>query len=111
MILSNEDKKVVVFIDGSPFKQLSLSDMLTSLPQLEKGSIVDIVAPASACDRSELKKAIAFVKDLGLEPRVSPKIFHGQTKIVAATDEQRFEQLKKALLAKDSSAIWCIRGG
>jgi muramoyltetrapeptide carboxypeptidase len=85
--------------------------MLASLPHLEEGSIVDIVAPASACERSELKGAIQFVKSLGLKARVSPKIFHGQTRILAATDEERFGQLKAALLAKDSAAIWCIRGG
>lgn len=88
-----------------------MGSMLTSLPYLEKGSIVDIVAPASACSRDELKKAIRFVEDLGLRARVSSKIFHGQTPIVAATDEERFSQLKRALLAKDSAAIWCIRGG
>jgi muramoyltetrapeptide carboxypeptidase len=84
--------------------------MLTSLPHLEEGSIVDIIAPASSCDRRELKQAIAFVKKLGLRPRVNPKIF-GKTHIFAATDEERFRQLKAALVAKDSSAIWCIRGG
>jgi muramoyltetrapeptide carboxypeptidase len=85
--------------------------MLTSLPHLEKGSIVDIIAPASSCTRDELNKAIRFVKGLGLKPRVSPRIFHGQTPIVAATDHERFSQLKAALLAKDSDVIWCIRGG
>lgn len=85
--------------------------MLSPLPHLEEGSIVDIIAPASACEPSELKKAVRFLKGLGLKPRVSPKIFHGKTPILAATDEERFRQLKAALLAKDSQAIWCIRGG
>lgn len=85
--------------------------MLASLPHLEEGSIVDIIAPASACEMSELKSAVKFVKSLGLRPRVSAKIFHGKTPILAATDEERFGQLKAALLAKDSQAIWCIRGG
>jgi muramoyltetrapeptide carboxypeptidase len=85
--------------------------MLAPLPHLKEGSIVDIVAPASACTVGELNKAIRFVKALGLKPRVSAKIFHGKTQIVAATDQERFGQLKKALLAKDSDAVWCIRGG
>jgi muramoyltetrapeptide carboxypeptidase len=85
--------------------------MIASLPHLEKGSIVDIIAPASGCSRDELNKAILFVKELGLKPRVSPRIFKGKTSILAATDQERFSQLKTALLAKDSEAIWCIRGG
>jgi muramoyltetrapeptide carboxypeptidase len=84
--------------------------MIASFPRLEKGSIVDIIAPASSCARSELRQAIQFVRALGLRPRVSPKIF-GRVPIFAQTDDERFRQLKNALTASDSKLVWCIRGG
>jgi muramoyltetrapeptide carboxypeptidase len=41
---------------------------------------------------------------------MSAKIF-GRSKLFAQSDEERLKQLKAALLAKDSDAIWCARGG
>lgn len=79
-------------------------------PHLKHGSIVDVIAPASACSKNELQGGLRFLKQLGLRPRVSPKIFDGH-KIFASSDRERFAQLKKALLSSDSDAIWCIRGG
>ncbi len=84
--------------------------MLSLLPHLEEGSTVDIIAPASACPRRDLKLAVRFVKALGLKPRVSPRIF-GKTEIMANTDDERFKQLQRALWSTDSDAVWCIRGG
>lgn len=78
---------------------------------LKKGDIVDIVAPASACKLSELNGAIRFLKSKGLKPRVHRDIFMRKPTLFAQTDEVRFAQLKQALLAKDSKAVWCVRGG
>ena len=77
---------------------------------MKPGDIVDIVAPASLGTVTGLKRAIRFVKGLGLEPRVSGDIF-GKDLFCAQSDEERFGQLKKALYAKDSKAIWGLRGG
>ena len=36
------------------------------LPHLKTGDIVDVVAPASACSKSELKKGLAAIRALGI---------------------------------------------
>ncbi|MGE4132960.1 MAG: LD-carboxypeptidase [Bdellovibrionales bacterium] len=77
---------------------------------VKKGDIVDVVAPASACSRAELQAGIRFLKSLGLRPRVPHDIF-GKAPVVANTDAIRLKHLKRAIYAKDSSIIWCIRGG
>jgi muramoyltetrapeptide carboxypeptidase len=84
--------------------------MLPSLQLLEKGSLIDVIAPASACSRRELAGGVRYLEGLGFKVRVSEKIF-GKTKILANTDVERFRQLKAALTANDSAAIWCVRGG
>ena len=77
---------------------------------MEPGDIVDIVAPASSCTKNGLQKAIQFVKQLGLEPRVPHDIF-GNNPLCSHSDEYRFHHLKKAIQSKDSKAIWSLRGG
>lgn len=77
---------------------------------LAPGDVVDIVAPAWACSKAELRGAVAFVKSLGLIPRYDQKIF-GNSPLFAQTDAERLRQLSRALTAKDSRAVWCVRGG
>ncbi len=47
---------------------------------------------------------------MGLVPRVPDDILAGDL-IASAPEEVRFNQLKNALYAKDSKAIWCVKGG
>lgn len=77
---------------------------------LEPGDIIDIVAPASASAPSAAKQAIRFVERMGFEPRF-PEGLQAKDLLCSNTDERRFHFLKKALQAKDSKAIWCLRGG
>lgn len=77
---------------------------------LKPGDLVDIIAPASSCAPERLDGAIQFLIDWGLKPRVPRNIF-GRDVICANDDQSRLIQLKQALLAKDSAAIWCLRGG
>ncbi|MCB0408253.1 MAG: LD-carboxypeptidase, partial [Bdellovibrionales bacterium] len=77
---------------------------------LKKGDIVDLVAPGSACSQEELKKSVQKLKQMGYVPRV-PKSFFSGHQLFSNTDAKRFEVLKKALYAKDSQGIWCVRGG
>lgn len=78
---------------------------------LEPGDIVDFVAPGSACSSAELLGASRFIKSLGLRPRFSRDIFSEKSPLFSASDTTRFQHLKKALQAKDSRLIWCLRGG
>jgi muramoyltetrapeptide carboxypeptidase len=77
---------------------------------LKPGDIVEIIAPASSCAPERLSGAIQFLIDWGLKPRVPRNIF-GRDTICANDDASRLAQLKQALLAKDSAAVWCLRGG
>lgn len=78
---------------------------------LNPGDTIDLVAPGSACSHAELTGAAKFVKSLGLKPRYAKDIFARKSPILSSSDDRRFYFLKKALLAKDSTAIWCLRGG
>ena len=77
---------------------------------LVPGDVVDVVAPASKCPPHELQAGVRALESWGLKVRVSPQIF-GDNLLHAHSEKERWAQLKTALLAKDSSAIWCARGG
>jgi muramoyltetrapeptide carboxypeptidase len=78
---------------------------------LQPGDIVEVIAPAWKCKQEELEGAIEYVKELGLVPRVPPNLFDEREPVFSNTDKNRFDHLKRALLTKDSKAIWCLRGG
>lgn len=77
---------------------------------LQKGDVVDIVAPGSSCKMESLLKGLDVLRSWGLEPRL-PKDIFGADVICANSDDERFKQLKHALTNEDSTAVWCIRGG
>ncbi|MFN7730021.1 MAG: LD-carboxypeptidase [Bdellovibrio sp.] len=77
---------------------------------LKKGDLVDLVAPGYSAHEENLGKGILLLESWGLRVRrpqdlIVPFEFH------AHTDAKRFEFLDRALRAKDSSAVWCVRGG
>jgi muramoyltetrapeptide carboxypeptidase len=79
-------------------------------PLLAPGDIIDIVAPGFRCTQEQLDGGVAYLKKCGLVPRVPPNLF-GEDLLCSNNDEERFAQLRKALYARDSRAVWCVRGG
>jgi muramoyltetrapeptide carboxypeptidase len=79
-------------------------------PALKAGDIIEIVAPGFGCAPEIVTKSAEFVRSLGYVPRV-PQDILGEDTFSSNTDEYRFNHLKNALLAEDSRAIWCIKGG
>ncbi|HTY49384.1 MAG TPA: LD-carboxypeptidase [Steroidobacteraceae bacterium] len=79
-------------------------------PILRAGDIVDVVAPGFRCSDEHLERGVEFLRRLELVPRVPPDLF-GADLLCANTDAQRFAQLRRALWARDSRAVWCVRGG
>jgi len=77
---------------------------------LQAGVCVDIVAPASRCSQAELNAGIEVLRSWGLEPRVPIDVF-GDAPFTANTEALRWRQLRDALRAEDSAAVWCLRGG
>jgi muramoyltetrapeptide carboxypeptidase len=77
---------------------------------LRPGDVVDVVAPGFRCSDENLAKGVEFLRTLGLVPRVPDDLF-GEDLLCANSDDKRFTQLKKALFARDSRAVWCVRAG
>jgi muramoyltetrapeptide carboxypeptidase len=72
--------------------------------------LVDVIAPASSCPREILDESIKLLQTKGLSFSVPKNLFQ-PTPFFSNSDEERFEQLKEALLNEDSDFIWCVRGG
>lgn len=83
---------------------------MKKLKAVKKGDTVDIVAPSGYTDPQELARAALYLKSLGLYPRY-PKDILKKDLFFANTDKKRAEYLIQALQAKDSSLVWCLRGG
>ncbi len=77
---------------------------------LQKGDIVDVVAPGFPCSLENVQQGKAYLESLGLVPRI-PKDLLGDDLLCSNSDAVRWAHLKAALAAKDSAAIWCLRGG
>lgn len=77
---------------------------------LQRGDVIDLIAPASALSREDIVAVEHRLRDWGFVPRVDPNVL-GNDFLCANTDEQRFFQLKTALLNENSAAVWCLRGG
>ena len=79
-------------------------------PQLKSGDLVDIVAPGMKPESQVLKKLPEFLAKWELEVRI-PKDLLGNDLICANDRATRLVHFKKAVLARDSKMIWCLRGG
>jgi muramoyltetrapeptide carboxypeptidase len=77
---------------------------------LAPGDVVDVVAPGFRCTPEQLEGGIAFLNSHGLVPRVPVDLF-GEDLLCSNDDAHRYRQLRKALYARDSRAVWCVRGG
>jgi muramoyltetrapeptide carboxypeptidase len=84
---------------------------------LKEGDIIDIIAPSSGVPKDGLEESLYkiddFISSLNLRARIDFQniITPGVDPFSANSKKYRYEKLKEAILAKDSKAIWCIRGG
>ena len=78
---------------------------------LKSGDIVDVVAPGSGSQPENTQKALKYPSSLGLVPRLPEASFERTHPFHSNTDLERLNLLKKAFFSKDSSAVWCLRGG
>lgn len=77
---------------------------------LKMGDLIEIVAPASACPPEIIEKGVRWIEANGFRASV-PKDLLKPEIYLSNSDSYRFEHLKKALLSKETKAIWCVRGG
>ena len=83
---------------------------------INKGDIVDVISPATACTKEEITKIKNFIKKIGLTPRI---INEEKLTLKKATNHEfpsfdafdRFKQFKSSIENKESKIIWCARGG
>ncbi len=77
---------------------------------LKKGDIVDLIAPGYGIKPNEIQPCKEYIESLGLIARVSENLL-GDDPFSSHNEEERAKQLIHALLAEDSKAIWCLKGG
>ncbi|MBJ6368225.1 LD-carboxypeptidase [Snuella sp. CAU 1569] len=88
------------------------TNTLIQPPYLEAGDTVAIVAPSGILKNrtKEIEQAKNLLKSWGLHPIVGEHVFN-QANHFAGTDDERCEDLQKALDDPNIRAIWCARGG
>ncbi|WP_299095969.1 S66 peptidase family protein [Winogradskyella sp.] len=81
-------------------------------PYLKEGDTVAIVAPSGILKNREreVQQAVDLLKSWGLHATVGKHVF-SKANHFAGTDEERCEDLQKAMDDPTISAIWCARGG
>ncbi|MFH6767447.1 LD-carboxypeptidase [Gaetbulibacter aquiaggeris] len=81
-------------------------------PYLKTGDTVAIVAPSGILKNKteEIQKAKDLLKSWGLEVVIGKNVFN-QNNHFAGTDDERCEDVQKAMDNKSIKAIWCARGG
>jgi len=96
----------------SPNADFTMLDKLIQPPYLKAGDTVAIVAPSGLLKNrtKEIDQAQALLKSWGLNVMVGQHVFE-QAGHFAGTDEQRSDDLQKALDNPNIKAIWSARGG
>jgi len=83
---------------------------MKTLPILQPGDSVEIIAPASRCTDQQLAELRALLESWQLKCIVPHDIF-GKDLLCANTDAIRFQHLQQALQRPETTAIFCARGG
>jgi muramoyltetrapeptide carboxypeptidase len=79
-------------------------------PSLKPGDTVGIAAPASPVEQQRFASGLKVLKSLGLEVVFSRHMFTSQG-YLAASDEQRAQELNRYFEDQSIHAILCARGG
>jgi len=81
-----------------------------TISPLKPGDLVDIVSPGSSSRSEDVELCLDLLHNWGLKTRL-PKNTFQKHPFHSNEDEARLKLLKNALSAKDSKAVWCLRGG
>lgn len=77
---------------------------------LQEGDLIAVCSPAGPIDPAKVKAAVKVLEDEGWRVRVMPHAL-GRSGLYAGTDDERFADLRDALLDDEVKAILCSRGG
>lgn len=77
---------------------------------LNPGDSIEVIAPGFRCSREDIQQGVRFIESLGFRAKVPRDILKPHY-LCSSPVETRWKHLKLALQARDSKAIWCLRGG
>lgn len=104
-------KKSIFYILFSLFfSQLYAQKKMIIPPYLKKGDTIAIVATARKNIDDNLKPAISWLKNWGLEVVIGKTIGLDNNQL-AGTDEERAADFQTMMDNPNIKAIWCVRGG
>jgi muramoyltetrapeptide carboxypeptidase len=104
-------KKSIFFILFSIFStNIHSQKKMITPPYLKKGDTIAIVATARKNIDDNLKPAISWLKNWGIEVVIGSTIGLDNNQL-AGTDEQRAADFQAQLDNPNIKAIWCVRGG
>ncbi len=84
--------------------------MLMKPQKLQRGDYVGVIAPASPTNPEFLKKAIAFLEELGLRVKLGPNVYN-EYGYLAGKDAERLADLHEMFADTEVKAIICSNGG
>lgn len=84
--------------------------MRTMPKRLEKGDLVGVIAPSSPPDLDNLKKALPFLKEMGLRIKMGKSV-EAKNGYLAGTDEERLADLHEMFEDPEVKGIICAGGG
>ncbi|WP_242092295.1 S66 peptidase family protein [Aestuariivivens sediminicola] len=103
---------LILFVKGIVTAQEITPHKLIQPPYLKAGDSVAIVAPSGILKNKsdEIEQAKQLLKGWGLQVVIGKHVFQDANHF-AGTDDERCEDLQKALDDPGIRAIWCARGG
>ncbi|MEQ6357854.1 LD-carboxypeptidase [Lysinibacillus sp. M3] len=84
--------------------------MKSTVPHLEKGDTVGLVALSSQVEPEKLGDAIAFLEELGLNYIIGDTI-QAKHDYLAGSDEERLADFHEMVRNPEVKAIFCVKGG
>ncbi|MFJ6209888.1 LD-carboxypeptidase [Lysinibacillus sp. NPDC092081] len=84
--------------------------MKSTVPHLQKGDTVGLVALSSKVEPEKLGDAIAFLDDLGLNYIIGDTI-QAKHDYLAGSDEERLADFHEMVRNPEVKAIFCVKGG
>ncbi|KOY82294.1 LD-carboxypeptidase [Lysinibacillus macroides] len=84
--------------------------MKTTVPHLQKGDLVGVVALSSRVEPEKLGEALSFLEELGLHYIVGDTIY-AQHHYLAGDDDIRLADFHEMVKNQQVKAIFCIKGG
>ena len=105
-----KNKSIFFFLFSIFFSNLHAQKSMIAPPYLQKGDTIAIVATARKNIDDNLKPAIEWLHNWGLEVVIGSTIGLDNNQL-AGTDEERAKDFQTQLDNPNIKAIWCVRGG